>query len=779
MAWGPATTLARVELNVTRTGFPTIAGGCVVRAGEWVPILADLALVDQERAFDGVLQTAQVDGDGDEYFDSVDVHLRAETGGTQRLHLYVPAGARRGQLRFTLELRNAVGEAVEVVSEGELTFRPEYAGRPHCIPNDDAVLLLALSSGVVGRVGDLADASHQTAVYARPVYVAHLSPRELPEHWIGLEAVDYVVWDDARPDELTTRQLGALLEWIRQGGTLLIAASRSADSIRLTKAINAVLPVDLGETVAVDNLAQVRSAVVGPPRSADGVPMAADDWLDVGFPNAIPVVRCLLRPEAIEVARDDVVDSTVIARARLGRGYIIYSAVALRDLFSAPGVATDFFRNVFHWRRAEGDGQAPPLPVPLFAHVISAVSFSTSAETYLLIAGASSIVYALLATFGTWGFLRLRGGRHHSWSAFALTGLTASAVTMVVVNWFQGFGDVLHQISVIDADADSSLGRGTAFFGLKTSSDKEMDLWLPSSAISATEPGPTESFLRPLPGEAHRGGAGTSYVDPQEYRLMPASAVVDNVRIRATLKQFEARWTGRLDGRLTGHVNVERHRITDDSYVINALGVDLDQCYLLHALVGTDQTAGARDRHIYVYDIGLIPGNGLKTKLAPRCYQPRGSETLSDVMNRSTLAYWQREVWGGRFKGVLANIGLGQSLGSGVSQGNERSALLLLSTISDFDPVSVSSRLGQFGRPRAYSRDLLRQLDLREQLQPGSVILIGFANDPGPIRLFGRRGDHGYRPIKPDPRRSWTMFRIRVPTTEVQGEPVGGATEGS
>ena len=79
------------------------------------------------------------------------------------------------------------------------------------------------------------------------------------------------------------------------------------------------------------------------------------------------------------------------------------------------------------------------------------------------------------------------------------------------------------------------------------------------------------------------------------------------------------------------------------------------------------------------------------------------------------------------------------------------------------DPVKLCGGVGRLGGPKTFSRDRLRQLDLREQLRPGCVILIGFAEDPGPIRLFRREGDRKYSPLEPDPRKSWTMYRIRIP----------------
>jgi len=761
-----AVALARVEVNVTHAGFATLRGGDAVRSGQWAPIIVDLDLLDQA-LFDGYVRVAQPDLDGDECYDSVDVHLRAETGGTQRVFLYVPANTRGDREAFDVEVVSADGEAVEVVSQGTLTFRVRPAQRPERIADDD-ILILSLSTGVIGRVGDLVG-PEQRQSYARDVHVAHMSPGDLPEHWIGLEAVDYVVWDDARPEDMTSRQIGALIEWVCQGGTILIAASRSAGSLELTEQLKEVLPVRMGEITAVSNLPDVRRDLVEPPKVDDRTLDDTEEWLSVGFGRNIPVARCKCLPGAQIIAEEKSIEVDVVTRRREGRGHVIFSAVTLKDLFSASGNAVGFFCNVLHLERVRGPDEDRPDPVSLFQNVVSAVSFSTKAGTYLVVAGLSSVAYVVLATFGTWGFLRTRRWEHRSWTVFATAALVVSAVAMTVVNSLQGFGESLHQVSIVDADAGDTYGRGTVYFGLKTSSDKEVDVWLPSDPLAATEPGATRCFLRPMPTPRRGEGAGTSFADPQEYRIIPASAVIDNVRIRATLKQFEGRWEGPLNGRLTGQVTVRNHRVTDDSFVVNELGVVLDPCYLLFSELDAFKVEGVRDTAIRVHEIGPIPSDGLKIRLAPRCYRPVGRETIADIVARSTLEKYH-EQWSNKFGGLLSGIGFGGVSDSpvAVALGEERTALLLASTISDFDPASLPRSVDRY-RPQTLSRDQLRQFDLREHLQRDSAVLIGFASHPGPIRLFGREGDRDFTAINPDPDKSWIMYRIRIPATSLKG----------
>lgn len=768
---------ARVEVNVSHVGFPRVQGGDVIRSGAWIPIIVDLALA-QQTSFDGSVRAAQVDNDGDECFDAVDVHLRVETGGSQRVYLYVPANPLRSQERFFVEVRTAAGEAVKVVTQGEVSYRAKPAEPPTVIAPDD-LLVLSISSSAVGRIAELIRTERQEK-FTRGVEVAHMSPSDLPELWIGLESVDYVVWDDARPEELTQRQLEALLEWVRQGGTLLIAASRTAGALKLTKLIEPVLPVDLGAVTAVESLAEVRRALLDPPSGDGDIRNTVSGWESAPFSSPVPVVRCARRGDSILVARESAIQSDLVARRRVGKGHVVFSGVTLRDLFSAPCGVTKFFAVTFHLTTMSKSDEAHATPVSLFGRVVSAVAFSTSGSLYLLTAGVFSVLYVLAATFGTWRFLRAKRLVHHSWTAFAMVGLVASVLSIVVVGTMHGFGDRLHQIAIVDGEAGQTFGNGTAFFGLKTSIDKELDLWLPSDWVGADEPAATSCFLRAIQEGNDMTEASSSFADPGEYRVVPGSAVVDDVRIRATLKRFEGRWIGPLGGKFSGQVQARGRTITDDSFVVNELGVDLRNCYLLHPILNLGDIAGVRDQSIYVYRIGDIPSDRTKVPLAERCYRLLEGETEpKDVMGRSTLAKLQEE-WSAPLRGLLASIGYGSGGEDGFVMGQEQNALLLLSTIGEFDPKTISSRMGDLiGGIQTWSRDRLRHLDLREQLQAGrapldnrpaevgSMMLIGFAADPGPVRLFTRSGDRAYKPVQPEASASWTMYRIRIPITKL------------
>ena len=780
----------RLEVNVTHVGFPAVGRGDIVRAGCWTPVTVDLALVDLAE-FHGTVRAAQFDTDGDQCSDAVEVHLRAETGGAQRVTLYVPANLEASNGQMQLQVRDADGSTVQVISQGVLTTRATSPDSPSVVDSDDLVVL-SLGTGTIGKVKDLAGVQQPTRL-RRNVSVAHISPTDLPELWIGLEAVDYIVWDDARPEDLTERQLEAVIEWVRHGGTLLLAAARTAGSLKLVKPINAILPVEIGDITTVENLPETREQLLGRPTAEDLPTGTGMSWSEAPLPDPVPVTLCTARNGARRIAAENVslvggksARTDIVTRRAEQRGHVIYCAVALRDLFGGKGRATTFFEKVFNFIPAPDSQLGPPVPMSLFNSVVSAVGFTTSRSLYLLITAVSFVVYVALATFGTWTFLSSRGMRHHAWTAFAVVAIACSFASVLAVGSIRGIVDRLEQIAIVDAVAGETFGRGTAFFGLKTGIDKHLDLWLPSDWLTAREPNVTSCFLKPLPAGRDERGSPGGFADPEEYRIKPASAQIDGVRFRATLKRFEGRWEGPLGGRLTGRITTRNRLITEDSFVVNELGVDLRDSLLIQTELDPGGNAAERNTVTFVYSIGTIPSDGMKTYLAARCYALSGSETLRDVTQRARLSERQ-SAWSAPLSGLYNSYMYGSGSDVAATLGRERDALMLLSTIGDFD----YSVLGLSGGLKTWSTDRLRQLDLREQLtagrredkeanvsaEPGGMVLIGFADGGGPIRLFSRSGDRDYAAIAPEERASWCMYRIRLPFTVFDSR--GGDTETS
>lgn len=770
---------ARIEVSVTRVGFPTVHAGHVYRIGEWTPVIVDVDLLDQA-AFDGEVRVAQPDVDGDQVFDSVEIHLSLETGGTVRRFLYTLANPMRGYDEpFSVELFNSTGESVEVVSQGKPTYRPTPPQQPTPITESE-LLILSVSVGSIGRVRELVEVVRRDD-YFPPLHVAHISPAELPDLPAGLAALDYVVWDDADPADLTDRQRRALLEWVQSGGTLLMASSRASGSIEQSTFAK-YLPVSLKATRVQANLPNTRRVLIGPEKQEGDLivrrQLETDDvaWHDKPYPAPVLVVETELASDGRVLACEPFEDSKgdakpggceliTVSERWVGEGRLIFSAVTLKELLSAPDHACDFFEKVFYLRKRGETDTGAPQEFSLFGFVVGAVSFSTSSNVYLLTAIVFSVAYVLIATGGVWWFLGRRRMRHHSWSGFAVVALLATLLSVFSVGWVRGVGERVHQLSVIDAEAGAQFGSGIGVFGLKTPLDQELDLWLPSDASTALEPEHESGWLRPIPAGSDPTDAQLGFADPESYRVVPGSALIEGVRIRSTLKRFEGAWDGALEGFVDGSVVMNRDgTLSDESYAHNNLGVDLENCYLLHAQLNLfDAERGTlapmpRDSGIYAYPIGNIPA-GIRVALAPLC-NPQPDPARPGVRPPVPRLEERHKAWSQPLIPSFG-VGFGQDEQDFVL-GQEQHALLIASTIGEFDPASLLG-MGYFPGPRTWSRDRLRRLDLRTRLRRDTAILVGFAKDPGPMRLFRRTGERSYRPLEPDEGHSTTLYRIRIP----------------
>jgi hypothetical protein len=759
--WAVAPAAAQVKVLVSHVGFPT-SGGDAVRVGAWAPVTVDLEY-EGAGTFDGTLRIGHRDIDGDVAFDSVPVHLGGDATSIRR-YLYLLPNPMQLRSPPVVELYNESGDLVDVDCGGTIAKQCGSGAPPFAIADDD-LLILSVSDGSRGKIDTLTDTSSH---FARRPWISHIAPANLPEHWVGLEAVDFLVWDEADPDRVSPKQLEAVLEWVRQGGVLLIAASRTGGKIAASPTLQAVLPVEIGEVAASDEFPQLRRELLEERESARGF-----------YHERIAYVAATLRPGAELVHLEPGLKLPLISRQPLGSGSVIFCGATLRDVFGDTGSPRAFFASVLRLKiGAQQSAQAGSAePVSLFDEVAASVGFSTGGGTYFVIAMIFSIGYIVLATVGVWAFLRSKGWKHHNWSAFALIGIAASLLSLAAVRSVQGVGYKVHQLSVIDVASGDNYARGTAYFGIKTPTDTSLDLWMPTNAAMDRERGPSRCFLRPLPVGGDPVGF-REFADRDEYRLMPASAGVDDVRVRGTLKRLEGRWEGPLGGSFTSSVRIVDggtgrfdRRITDDSFIVNDLGVTLRDCWVLHAFYSSNDAVAERSDNIYAFRVGRsLPSDGKKVPLADLCYgmtRPDMAKFLTESKLKDRHKDWSN---------LFIRRFLPQAVGPAPSvREQDFQALLLASTAGDYDPLAFAedNTFGFVG-PKTVSQDRLRQYDLRDRLQPDSLYLIGFADDPGPIRLAARvTGDEEFRLIEPVTGHGRVMYRIRLPAIVEDG---GGAS---
>ena len=342
--------------DIVRVGY-LATSGAVVRTGAWTPVLVDLSLENQS-SFDGLLRLRQFDRDGDVYVDSVPVHLFADGGARKRYWLYTVVNPVRSRKHgFAVELLEtqdgdeATAALVKVISGGRPVAMLIPPLDPQVVP-DDHYLILSVSDGPLGAIRHLLD-PEVVDTFDRTVSIAHVAPGALPSQWIGLEMIDGIVWDEADPTQLTEAQEQALVEWVRQGGTLVLAAGRTSDAVGQAKFLGPLLPVKVGSVRATANLPQVRHRLLG---------IIQDQKTDAGYKKPVVIASCEVidAPDVTRLLYDEALGATVVAARRVGRGRLVFVSAALGNLLDDSQAApVGFFKKLLELRRNPIAGRTP------------------------------------------------------------------------------------------------------------------------------------------------------------------------------------------------------------------------------------------------------------------------------------------------------------------------------------------------------------------------------------------------------------------------------------
>ncbi len=753
LAGGAGSARAVVVGEVISVGFPAArglgAGADLIRRGEWAPVLVRLTL-ENDDSFTGSLRVSQPDKDGDLAYDIQPVHLRRDQ--SRVYWLYAVAGLPTGRpSSFTVDVLSEENEPIELVCRGNQTYALTPAQAPEGLTAND---YLVLSVGhAVGSVA-LIDSSSK---FMETVRVAHVAPERLPTRWQGLAAVDAIVWDRADPTELSDPQLEALTEWTLRGGRLVLAAGTNAD--RVANKLGDLLPVDVGPAVSTAALPKFRNAMLT-------IRQEGSNW----YPSPIVVAKCTPRDDAVVVYEEpgENANTVIVTERRAGRGRVVFVSAALGDLIVEEAQVEEFFRPLLHLR--DEPGPRVYEPKSLMAEIEGWVGFQQAGATYLAVAILFAFAYVMVATFGTWHFLRRRGWLRHSWSAFALVGVVTSLISVMGVQAVRGVGWDLTQVSVVDLEAGQSRGSATAYFGLKTGMFGMLDAWLPSDYPHVIEPHPTACVLQAMPPS--RPGVSTqSYADPGRYRLVPSRAELLNVPIRGTVKQFQGRWVGTLPGGLKADLTTMpgneggRYdvRIADRGTLVNELGLDLDKTFLVYAASSayapntTFRVPEWSDK-IYVFPLGPL-AQGESIQPASRLYyyrdgQPKKFEDWSESTLQKAIEDWAKGATGFSIRDLA-----GGSSPWGELERHEMS-LLLLSFFQEYTPPLDAN-------PWSMTESSLtcgtgRHLDIAPLLDADTALFIGFARNEGPVTLCARNsGADSYRRVSP--RDALTMYRVLIP----------------
>ncbi len=756
---------ADISVEVLTVGF---AGedALVYRGGSYAPVAVRLTLTN-EKERQVFVHIEQYDRDGDILYADRMVTLTPDLKGPARPHwLYFvpnPEGT-SGARRFTIQILDENGDAIEVAYNGRITRKLSLPNAP-AVLGEKSFLVLSITTGTAGKIRTLSDYQNpDDSEFAKPLRVAHISPDLVPDHWIGLEMVDAIVWDAADPTALSSYQQQAILDWVRHGGRLFLAAGDTSDKLEHSE-FRDHLPVEITGVKAMSVL----------PEELANATWGRESSSEVEYPRAMQVAQCELREGATPLVQSAAATQTYLAHMPVERGSVTYLALTLRDLFAVEGQPRDFFRRALVLRRKSDLSEQQgvwglPIQIDLFGRMNQFIGFEAKTTIYMLIAILFVVVYIAVATAGGWFVLQKRNMLKHSWLVFFVVAAAASLISMMAVQTIQGVGRELHQLTIIDSTVNTYAAAAHCYFGLKTSSYvQDVAVLLPQGPPEHDESGRSPHYLRPLSPRIGSLEPGNRFADTKRYQAQPAKAQLSDVPIRATLKQFEGFWLGSMDGQMSADIRFRKPKqageppFADGSTITNNLGHDLVDCYLIEAHLDPAENTlrGGRSQSITLHPIGLIQ-DGEQLDLVQRL---SGLSTSKKEYPQDHKLQQYQKAWVDGLNSPTGSLRFGSFIQDPFRNlTDERRAIMLLTLFNEYEPqMDASGAQYYYGRGQI---EILqthgRWLDRSAELTRDTMLLVGFApDDPGPAVLYSRRGKRKWSYSLPE--RAMTVYRITIP----------------
>ncbi|MFQ5424994.1 MAG: hypothetical protein ACE5F9_13585 [Phycisphaerae bacterium] len=750
----------------------------IVREGEWSFVEVELRYTGV-KPFDGELRVEQRERDGDVVLSPLPVAL-APNGNPRSYAVYFVPHDMGGGGAVSIRLFDASGKLVSVTDD---TGQEQSALISFAVNTitPDAFLIVDLSPRKLPHVAGLDSSGAGPAsdeINSRRVRA--MAPRELPARWQGLAPVDAIVWDDADPGALSDQQIEALLDWVRQGGRLLLTSGSNWQTLAKSP-LARVLPVTING-VSESSEALAFEDIVGQ-SLVDKLGLARQY-----FRNPITLCRIRSLPSALPIPRR-CPNEQIAYRRMLGRGVITFVGASLHELLPAPrrlgpedrsGLppATEPFSQACERVVARNFLLLPQVREPvqamfqtrpdLFRLVRQSIGFEEIGAAFLIFAIVFACAYTLIATAGSYWYLKRKSLQHHCWTAFALVGVAGSLIGTAMVWTLRGVSRKVWQTTIIDSYAGRDDGYATCLFGLKTPNHTRLRLDLPVG--DATGPSAAHGSLQPMPETLSFDAPRSRFVASERYRCLWAGETLDDVPLRATLKEFLGRTHGPIGGTLDAKLTFRRIRdeagnrvldVSDDSFLRNGLVVDLHDCFLIETEREGDQRGRAGGVRCYYLGVLAAKGDGLdaaalrgKMFLKPpdRLHPNAPPERKPEI--DLTIGKWLRRWQVGAVKPVSADrlrLGTRDLPREKLTAEQHEFALLLLSA---FDLMEDSGKVGSTAIRLLRTHG--RPLGCMHQLTPGTAILIGYSNQPSPMTL-----NVDERPLRPS--KALTLYRFVIP----------------
>ncbi len=532
---------ARVEIENDRFGVAD-----TMRPGSWAGVR--LRLTDGgDRAREVVVRLALRDPDGDTLLTQRTVTVSPR--GVQHVWLYAPmpwSTSATSAFGVTVEELRGSGESGEEADGAARVVGSGRVGPRGVAADSDAIIGVVggMPAGGLSAYGITPDGSEEPlGAHEMIRVIAGISPRDLPDRWMGLAMFESLVWIEGDPGELSKAQADAVEEWVRRGGRLVVALPSVGQAWEDGRAnpLARILPSASMERREMFDLERARPLL----RPRDRSPLPNGRTVHFFAPRAGVVFE-----EAAPVL--SIREGVVAIRRVLDAGSVTLVGFDLSDQALAAGVDAQMF-----WHRLLGKRfdvlsreqirrLAEDKRTLLFARhrawidegVGAEVAKSGSASVGVLLALIVFAVYLLVAGPGSFALLRSRGAAQWSWVAFAGIAGVFTAIAWGGAAATRPLKTEIQHLTFLDHvyGQDQQSARSWMSVLLPTYGDRRVEI------DGASGSSGVHNALAPWQDPAVLASA--SFPDTRPYVMDSRAPSGLTVAARSTVKQFRADWLG-------------------------------------------------------------------------------------------------------------------------------------------------------------------------------------------------------------------------------------------
>jgi hypothetical protein len=537
-----------IKIENVRVGFGDGTARSGYKVGFWTPVWIDVTAGPAR--FEGVMEFTAPDDNNVATTIRQPISVAANEMATIRM--FTRPGSRYSEMSARV-FKNKETRSKDAWSGGSVeSFGPETA--------------IILTSGLTPGLMDVRDLSKYAGVnggVGSRVLVAPIRPKDgFPSRWYGFDAADAVVLDTNDQGTMTRLQerSTALIEWVRQGGHLVVAVGQNWQAVK-DSPLGPLLPgiptgrIDLNDPGLFDQYAGTSAKPLVPAASPVKLRVTKfEDWEKRGgVPQALASTTPLVLRGPYGFGRVTMVGLDVDQKPFESWEDKKLLWDKLLDLRGRSGDAlnTNGGGNAFYANRGNEVSGLLHSSLERFPGV-RLVPFGWVAFFVFL--------YILLIGPGDYFFLRKVVKRMEmTWITFPLIVIVVSGAAYAAAYYFKGTELRINKVDTLDIDQTTGLVRGWSWLTLFSPQNRYYDVGFAPIPPETTAPAnPLVSFqARPNanvevisswfgPPELNSaGGGGMAFGGGYEYEPLNEPTELRGVRVNIwSTKSFSGRWSG-------------------------------------------------------------------------------------------------------------------------------------------------------------------------------------------------------------------------------------------